>query len=431
MVKDNLEVKKEWINLKRNTDYYFSRILQYPFCPPEHVYFSLTNRCNLRCKMCSIPNSPCPEEDELSTQECKNIISQIAKLDINHLIFSGGEPLLRGDIYDLIRYAVDKKIKMVDLITNGILINGDVARKLIASGLSHVTISIDGLNETGDFVRGNGVAKEAVAAIDILNECKQGKPFPTVGINFTIMDCNINHILPMIDLARGKKCNIIALQPVMTDNTNMKDRKKNELWVKEENIPRLEEVIGEVLRLKKTFQDFSIHVNDKILKLIPSYFAGRPISNRLKCYEGIVRVVITCTGDLWSCRGLYGNLRKQTLQSCWYSYKAKKIRQRVLQCKSHCLQSCVHLFDLYNIYSSIKRFYAAYAQGDKGKGYVKELITLLAKYKVLLKKEKQEGLLKNQHKFKRRKDATGLTVEIKAIARTIYKLKKDMQKKIL
>ncbi len=423
MIQDNLELKRTWLGLKRKIDYYFSRILSYPFCPPEFIYLSLTNRCNLRCKMCSIPNAPTRIEDELSTKECKTIISQAVDLNIDHVIFSGGEPLLRTDIFELMRYAVDKKIKMVDIITNGILINVDVAKKLIVSGVNHITISIDGLNETGDFIRGNGVVKGAVEAIDILNECRQGKLFPTLGINFTIMDCNINQILPMVSFARDKKCNFIIFQPMMADNTNMQDRKKNELWVKEENIPKLKEVIGEVLRLKKVYLDLLVNVDDKILEWIPSYFAGRPLGKMFTCYEGIARIVITCSGDLWSCRGLYGNLRRQTLQNCWHSNKAKKIRQLVKQCNDQCLQNCVHLSDLDDIYGSIERFYEAFVHAHKGKKYIKELMKLLAGYKVLLIKEKWAKLLSGMFKFRKNNDTIDLTSEIAKISRIISRIK--------
>jgi len=74
--------------------YYCSRAISQPLTVPEHVYFSLTNRCNLQCRMCSIGSSAADIKRELSTAKIKDIILEIKALGIQHLIFSGGEPLL-------------------------------------------------------------------------------------------------------------------------------------------------------------------------------------------------------------------------------------------------------------------------------------------------------------------------------------------------
>lgn len=343
---NNLEIERKWQQLKRKCDYYFSRIVGYPLCPPEHVYFSLTNRCNLKCRMCNFPNSPSREEDELTTEECKRIIDQITDLKINHLIFSGGEPLLRKDIFDLITYAVAKRIKMVDVTTNGLLIDEGVAKKLINLGVNPITISIDGLEETNNFIRGKGSFQKAMGAIDFINKYRNNNP-PMLGINFTITNFNVDQILPMIDLARNKRCNFFLLQPMLSDNTNMQVRRRDELWVSEENTLKLKKIISEVLELKRDLRDLSIRVNDKVLEMIPSYFSGHSLDRNLKCFEGIIRIVISYNGDLWSCRGIYGNLRKNSLKDCWFSIEAKKMRKEVKQCKNHCLQNCIYLTENY------------------------------------------------------------------------------------
>ena len=78
------------------------------------------------------------EENKINVK----IIDQIADFKIDHLIFSGGEPLLRRDIFDIIAHAADRGIKMIDLITNGLLIDKSVAQRLVKSRLTHITISI-------------------------------------------------------------------------------------------------------------------------------------------------------------------------------------------------------------------------------------------------------------------------------------------------
>ncbi len=384
----NLEIEIKWQELKSKCDYYFSRIISYPLCPPEHVYFCLTNRCNLKCKMCNISTIPGEDAGELSTEECEKIIDQIVDLKIDHLVFSGGEPLLREDIFDLVNYAVNKNIKIVGLITNGLLINEEAAKRLINIGANQITISIDGLEETNDFMRGKGSFQKAIQAVGFINKYKNNN-LPTLGINFTITNYNIDQILPVIGLIRNRKCDVFLLQPVLSDNTNMQIRKKNELWVSEENMPILKEAISEVSELKKTLRDLSIKVNDEILKMIPAYFLGQPLDRGLKCYECIARITISYNGDLWSCGGIYGNLRKNPLKDCWFSVEAAKIRREVKQCKNHCLQNCVYLSGLSDIYSEARKFKSSINGYDKNKDYSDKLLALFRNYNFLLKKERQ------------------------------------------
>ena len=129
--------------------FYTSRKVLKPLIPPEHVYFSITNRCNLRCRMCEVSKNPSSAEDELSKDKIKNIIVQIKDMGIKHIIFSGGEPTLRDDLIELVEFSVSNGIKMTDIITNGTLLSDDIIEKFIKVGLNHITISLDGLGQIG------------------------------------------------------------------------------------------------------------------------------------------------------------------------------------------------------------------------------------------------------------------------------------------
>jgi len=125
---------------------------------PGEVVWAVTKRCNLRCKHCSIS-----EEDpkELTTEEGFAIIEDAAKLGPVKFAFTGGEPLLRKDIYDLIEYASSFDMQVV-MATNGTLITKEVSRKLKKSGLERAAISIDGIGNAHDDFRGVNGAFEDV-----------------------------------------------------------------------------------------------------------------------------------------------------------------------------------------------------------------------------------------------------------------------------
>ncbi len=145
------------------------------------ISWNLTKRCNLNCDHCYLDADfrGGLRTDELNTEECFNVIDQIAEVNTNaFLILTGGEPLLRPDIYQIIRYAADKKF-MVVLGTNGTLITHANALKIKEAGAHGVGISIDSM-DPGKHDKFRGVQNawnQSMEAFNVLNE---------VGIDFLI-----------------------------------------------------------------------------------------------------------------------------------------------------------------------------------------------------------------------------------------------------
>ena len=114
---------------------------------PYAISWNTTYRCNLRCSHCYLDTNALTNQSvsELSTQEGYKLIDQMAELNPNLLlILTGGEPLLRKDIYDLSSYASQKGM-MVVLGTNGNMIDDDIAKKLKESGVTGIGISLDSI----------------------------------------------------------------------------------------------------------------------------------------------------------------------------------------------------------------------------------------------------------------------------------------------
>lgn len=109
---------------------------------PLVMSYNVTRECNMKCSHCYINATDKKLEDELSTAEAKKVIDQIHQVSSPLLILSGGEPLLRKDIYELIEYGSKKGLKM-GLGSNGYLIDNAVAKKLKAAGITTVSVSID------------------------------------------------------------------------------------------------------------------------------------------------------------------------------------------------------------------------------------------------------------------------------------------------
>src|SRR5208337_643953 len=108
------------------------------------VFWNITDRCNLSCTHCYNRSGPGRETvGELTTEEAIRVIDDLAGMGVPLILFSGGEPLMRGDIWDLARHARNRGLKMA-LSTNGTLITPEVAGKIKECGIEYAGISLDG-----------------------------------------------------------------------------------------------------------------------------------------------------------------------------------------------------------------------------------------------------------------------------------------------
>ncbi len=129
------------------------------------VVWNMTNRCNLKCLHCYISAEDKSYSDELSTNEAKVFIDDLGQMRCPVLLFSGGEPLLRPDIFELGRYAIKAGLRPV-ISSNGTLITPEVAKKIKEAGFQYVGISIDGIEATHDhFRQRTGCFKDAITGI--------------------------------------------------------------------------------------------------------------------------------------------------------------------------------------------------------------------------------------------------------------------------
>jgi radical SAM protein with 4Fe4S-binding SPASM domain len=162
------------------------------------VFWNLTDRCNLSCTHCYSKSGPGrTTEGELTTAEALGVIDNLADMGIPLILFTGGEPLLREDIWELATYARSRDLKMA-LSTNGTLITPDIARKIKDSGIEYAGISLDGARaETHDRFRNSpGAFKQTISAFA---SCKEAGL--RCGVRVTLTNENCRELEALVDLA--------------------------------------------------------------------------------------------------------------------------------------------------------------------------------------------------------------------------------------
>jgi len=162
------------------------------------VFWNLTDRCNLSCTHCYSMSGPRrTTEGELTTAEALGLIDDLAEMHIPLILFTGGEPLIREDIWELAQHTEKKGIK-VALSTNGTLITTEVARRIKESGIEYAGISLDGATAlTHDRFRNSPGAFEKT--ISAFAACKETGL--RCGVRVTLTKENCQELEALVDLA--------------------------------------------------------------------------------------------------------------------------------------------------------------------------------------------------------------------------------------
>jgi len=175
----------------------------------QMIAWEITRSCNLFCAHCRSSSTTGTYKDELSTEECLRLIDRIVEVGKPVIILTGGEPLLRQDIFQTAEYAVRKGLRVV-MGTNGTLITENVAAKLKETPISRVAVSIDfPTNELQDKFRGKvGAFEAAVSGIARLRQAGV-----EVQINSTITKLNVKYLNELLELAL--EAGAVAFHPFM------------------------------------------------------------------------------------------------------------------------------------------------------------------------------------------------------------------------
>jgi len=177
-----------------------AHLLQYSSDKKPVVVWNMSRRCNLKCVHCYSNSENRDYDGELSTEEAKRMIADLGEFGVPVLLFSGGEPLMREDLFELAELAVKLGIRPV-ISTNGTLITPKVAQKIKETGFGYVGISLDGIGEINDRFR--GVAGAFDAAMRGFRACVDAGQ--KVGLRLTMTRRNYNDLNSIFDFIEEER----------------------------------------------------------------------------------------------------------------------------------------------------------------------------------------------------------------------------------
>jgi len=285
---------------------------------PAHPAWEVTAACNLRCIHCHVASSK-PAKDELTTDEAKGFIDNLARVDeFRMLVYTGGEPLMRPDLLDLLYHS--KKAGLTNVIaTNGTLITEEIAFKLRDAGVVGAAVSFDSSQSAiHNYIRKNDYAFDlAMRGIQALK-----KAGILLQVNVTAMEYNFSSLDELIELADSEGSGIMLMYQLVpvgrgsaieeaTLKVNENERLLKSLANKQKNVSTIIEPVAGP-QYWPYLMERSGKSNGIWLKLAKQVFHG--------CAAGRGFVYIKANGDVWPCPFVEinaGNVRETPFKRIW------------------------------------------------------------------------------------------------------------------
>jgi MoaA/NifB/PqqE/SkfB family radical SAM enzyme len=252
---------------------------------PKLVHFEVTMRCNARCNFCDYWKTPSEER----AHELKSYADAARFFDPMIVCFTGGEPLLRRDLEDLVRAVSEAvRLKYMTLITHGGMLTPERGLSLWNAGINQIGISLDFLDERHDVARGiPGLVERIMAAIPGM----RARGIDNIRFNTVIKNSNLDQIVPIA--RRARELGVGVNFSVYTDFKNG----NREYLLAEDSRVELASVIAELRAFKRA--DRRVITNsDWYLAHIPEYVNGRLDP---QCFSGVRTIHVNPTGHVRRC----------------------------------------------------------------------------------------------------------------------------------
>lgn len=264
---------------------------------PFSASLELTRRCNLRCKHCYIKRK---NGRELKGEEWKRVMDELREMGTMMLTITGGEPLMRDDFLDLLKYASSFAIR---LFTNATLIDEEVAEELTRMRIIEVETSLHGGMEFhDDFTGKSGAWERTLKGIELLR--RNGIK---VNVKMNVVRGNVGEMELVKEIAERFGC-YAGFDPVIV---HREDGDSSPISLRVENLNEVVRKMKKLSKGKKGKRDFETHP--------PQYLCG----------AGVTLIAIDAEGNVMPCVGwrrICGNVREKSLREIFYGEEMEEVR---------------------------------------------------------------------------------------------------------
>lgn len=324
---------------------------------PTAVDIELSNRCNLRCRMCWFHGESGIGDkyrgQELTTHEVFKLVDRLSTYK-PRIYVGGSEPFIRDDFLDIIEHIKNHNLA-VSFTTNGALLDTAKIKKMVAFGVDAVNFSIDGPEKLHDQLRGAGVFRKATSAVRELWECKksQAKIKPIVNMNVTLSLSISGHVEKTINalIEATNDCadfyRLHHLWYVTSDELGTHRRLARQVLDCSANGAESHLIdTSSMIDAAAIAKELSSVIDKPKIRMFPNleyteivkYYSSDPI--RKRCLASFSGALIKPNGDVKFCPDewiddyVLGNVRNQSFDNIWNNGKARKFRAELWKRKS-------------------------------------------------------------------------------------------------
>lgn len=321
--------EKSFADLYRNIIKIQSKLGLKPL-PPRYIIWDCTRRCNLNCEHCGAADKN--YNRELDTQKVKQTLNNLYASVKGKGMFAvtGGEPLLRKDLLEILKYAKDKNFN-TGIATNGYLVNKSLAKKISDIGVDSIMVSIDGPKEIHNKIRRN--EKSFERAINALKKFKDSG-IQQLTVSTTVTTTNLKSLNSLKDTIRKINPTYWRINLLMPIGRASEDKK---LFLKPSQINNFLQFVY------KNKKEFNILVGENLPYLGPweKKIRDKPYT----CFVGITTLCIGVNGNIRGCpeqpdlpKFIEGNIKEKSIMEIWnegfIKYRQHEILRKDIKCKA-------------------------------------------------------------------------------------------------
>ncbi len=294
----------------------------------RYLLFKLTNYCNSNCVYCShaIDRTVYEKKSFVPYNIVMRTIEDAAQMGVHAISISGGEPLLRDDIVEIIKKVVDCKMIPV-LLTNGLLLE-HFWDELGDAGLRYIVISVDSVDQVV-YEKQRGVSFDLVmSGIEAAQKLREKYEYAEIHVSAVLTNDNYSDFMKLVNFMQKKEIKVQVIP------YHKREHDADNLSIADED--QINKLVSNLIEIKKKNKTIANSIG--FLEHIPDYFInGNTLPNDYICKVGYTNLCIDAFMNVKPCWSYMfepvGNLGKNNLSEIWHSDKLKNYRERMLRCE--------------------------------------------------------------------------------------------------